>query len=243
MLLRKISKHLAAQNWLAVALDFFIVIIGVFIGLQLSNWNEARANRASEARYLRELSADLSADLKEIRAGFRSTELRLAISAKILQQAQPAYAVPVGAQGASADLDLPERFENRALAALVSTSFVTGQDHTFDELVQSGNLGVLSDRRLSKRLSEYYTALDSNRIGDEVIREQLFRAIEYLAAEGLGFGELTTVEDLTTRARNDPQFLGQVKAINYFSLWQRQRTTELEEKASTTLASVENALR
>ena len=42
MLLRRITKHVKDQNWTAVALDFFIVVVGVFIGIQVANWNEAR---------------------------------------------------------------------------------------------------------------------------------------------------------------------------------------------------------
>ncbi|CAN5636316.1 hypothetical protein BH23GEM3_BH23GEM3_02680 [soil metagenome] len=43
MLLRSVVKHVREQNWFAVGLDFFIVVVGVFIGLQVSNWNEARS--------------------------------------------------------------------------------------------------------------------------------------------------------------------------------------------------------
>ena len=39
MLLGRVIAHVKAQNWTAVALDFLIVVMGVFIGLQVSNWN------------------------------------------------------------------------------------------------------------------------------------------------------------------------------------------------------------
>lgn len=42
MLLRRISKHVKDQNWFAVGLDFVIVVIGVFFGIQIGNWNDAR---------------------------------------------------------------------------------------------------------------------------------------------------------------------------------------------------------
>jgi hypothetical protein len=35
MLLRSIKKHLKDQKWFAVAIDFIIVVFGVFIGIQL----------------------------------------------------------------------------------------------------------------------------------------------------------------------------------------------------------------
>jgi len=45
MRLRSISKNLKAQNWFAVMLDFFIVVLGVFIGVQLGNLNEHRQDK------------------------------------------------------------------------------------------------------------------------------------------------------------------------------------------------------
>lgn len=42
MLLRRVTKHVKEQNWFAVFVDFFIVVVGVFIGIQVANWNEQR---------------------------------------------------------------------------------------------------------------------------------------------------------------------------------------------------------
>ena len=45
MRLRRINEHVKTQNWFAVGLDFVIVVVGVFIGIQVSNWNEARGDQ------------------------------------------------------------------------------------------------------------------------------------------------------------------------------------------------------
>ncbi|MFT5573220.1 MAG: hypothetical protein ACI9FR_002153 [Cryomorphaceae bacterium] len=42
MILRSVTQHVKDQNWFAVVLDFIIVVFGVFVGLQVSNWNEAQ---------------------------------------------------------------------------------------------------------------------------------------------------------------------------------------------------------
>ena len=52
MLLRRISKHVKDQNWFAVLIDFAIVVVGVFIGLQVANWNEARSENERVATQL-----------------------------------------------------------------------------------------------------------------------------------------------------------------------------------------------
>lgn len=46
MKLRSITKHVNDQNWFAVTLDLCIVVVGVYIGVLLSNWNETRQLRA-----------------------------------------------------------------------------------------------------------------------------------------------------------------------------------------------------
>ena len=45
MLFRRIKAHVEKENWFAVGVDFAIVVIGVFIGLQVANWNEARGEQ------------------------------------------------------------------------------------------------------------------------------------------------------------------------------------------------------
>jgi len=45
MLLRRITEHVETQNWTAIGIDFFIVVMGVFIGIQVANWNDASQAR------------------------------------------------------------------------------------------------------------------------------------------------------------------------------------------------------
>jgi hypothetical protein len=42
MILRRLTDHIREQNWTAVAMDFVIVVLGVYVGLQVNLWNEAR---------------------------------------------------------------------------------------------------------------------------------------------------------------------------------------------------------
>jgi len=60
MILRSLTKHVKDQNWFAVALDFFIVVFGVYIGLQVQEWSDLRALEASESQYLAEIHKEIS---------------------------------------------------------------------------------------------------------------------------------------------------------------------------------------
>ncbi|PHS18514.1 MAG: hypothetical protein COA86_07410 [Kangiella sp.] len=59
MLLRSITKHVNDQNWIAIGIDFFIVVVGVFIGIQVANWNEAGAFNDRETQLLSELKNEI----------------------------------------------------------------------------------------------------------------------------------------------------------------------------------------
>ena len=59
MLLRRLTKHISRQNWFAVVLELFIVALGVFLGFQVTTWNEQRSDRALEAEYLKRIHGEL----------------------------------------------------------------------------------------------------------------------------------------------------------------------------------------
>lgn len=66
MLLRRLMSHFKVQNWLAVALDFGIVVIGVFVGIQVANWNEERKLAAQERSYLSQLHDEIASNHRAV---------------------------------------------------------------------------------------------------------------------------------------------------------------------------------
>lgn len=61
MILRRVIEHVKAQNWTAVGLDFVIVVVGVFIGIQVANWNASRSDEHAYQDAMRRL-AEVSGD-------------------------------------------------------------------------------------------------------------------------------------------------------------------------------------
>jgi hypothetical protein len=59
LIIERIKESLKRQDWTAVSLELAIVIIGVFIGTQVSNWNQERIERRDTARLLQELQPAL----------------------------------------------------------------------------------------------------------------------------------------------------------------------------------------
>ena len=63
MLLRRLTRHIKDQDWFAVGIDFIIVIVGVFIGIQVANWNEAQKDKAGLAASLERLHKEVAQNI------------------------------------------------------------------------------------------------------------------------------------------------------------------------------------
>jgi hypothetical protein len=59
MILRRVIKHFRNQEWTAIGIDFVIVVVGVFIGIQVSNWNIAKQQQERANIYSQRLLTEL----------------------------------------------------------------------------------------------------------------------------------------------------------------------------------------
>ena len=59
MILRHLSQSLKEQNWTAIVIEFVLLVSGVFLGIQVSNWNAERETRQKSAIFTERLMADL----------------------------------------------------------------------------------------------------------------------------------------------------------------------------------------
>ncbi len=60
MILRRMTENLRGQNWTSVAIELGIVVLGVFIGIEAANWNQARQERQETQQLLSQLEAELT---------------------------------------------------------------------------------------------------------------------------------------------------------------------------------------
>jgi hypothetical protein len=60
MIFHRVKSRLSKENWVAIAIDLAIVVIGVFLGIQASNWNQARLERRQTDELLLEMRPELS---------------------------------------------------------------------------------------------------------------------------------------------------------------------------------------
>ena len=59
MIFKRMTANLRAQNWSAIGIELAIVITGVFVGTQVSNWNAERLEKRETQRMLAQLKPNL----------------------------------------------------------------------------------------------------------------------------------------------------------------------------------------
>lgn len=71
MILRRLARAIREQNWFTVVLEVAIVVVGIFIGLQVDDWNQRRLERESDQRALALFVDELELMLEEADADVR----------------------------------------------------------------------------------------------------------------------------------------------------------------------------
>ena len=166
MRLRRIVEHLKTQNWTAIFLDFVIVVVGVFVAMQVSDWNDERKDRLNEKVILARLASDFDAILEmEVSRAERtakSLEATEAFVAMIRSDTVPKEASALEA------IFKPMRAEPPP----------PPPSDTYAQLVANGEMSVIRSSELRLALSQF-----------ERIRKQHEVGFQAIADSTIGIGE------------------------------------------------------
>ncbi|MEO7278004.1 MAG: hypothetical protein ABIW33_08280 [Sphingomicrobium sp.] len=68
MFVRRLAISLKQQHWMTIVIELIIVILGVFIGNWVNDWNQARAERRDTNAIVRKLGGDIDRQLVVVQA-------------------------------------------------------------------------------------------------------------------------------------------------------------------------------
>lgn len=145
MILRRVIQHVKKQEWTAIAIDLVIVVVGVFIGIQVSNWNADRADNVRAQAYLARIKDNLRSDMESI-------ERRKVFWRQISDYGN--NAIRYAETGA-----LVDGSAWKTVLSFYQASQVwpwVGNDTTYQELLNGGELSMIKDESLRTALSTYY---------------------------------------------------------------------------------------
>lgn len=143
MLFRRIKAHIEKENWFAVWIDFCIVVIGVFVGLQVQEWAQERERERQEAVYVSRLYDEV-AELQSVRQPLLDT--RETILANLLSS------IPV----MLGEIDRPlTEAECGSIAMSATVTNPTDDLATLIELQQTGGLSLFRDEDVLSAIRAY----------------------------------------------------------------------------------------
>ena len=172
MILRRLKTHVEKENWFAVGIDFLIVVVGVFIGIQVANWNEARVDQIELAGQLTSLNAEFSDNLDRLNA-FRSLLDHQIDDTSVLREV-------IADKRPSADIEEI----NKSLMNVVSVPIFTIDRTTLDELALGGGLRRLEALGLRELLVEWDKTHDElRRVERDAIEQRDANVIPYVLKE------------------------------------------------------------
>lgn len=144
MILRRLAQSLKEQNWTAIVLELVVVVVGVFIGLQASNWNQDRETDQRAAVFTQHLIEDL----REEAWGY---QLLIEYNEQVRSSAERAEGALTGA--------VPLDDEALLVAAYRATQYKQKlrRRATYDELISTGTIGLIRERTLRDLAMRVYS--------------------------------------------------------------------------------------
>ena len=169
MLLRSLTKHVKDQNWFAVVLDFFIVVAGILIAFQITNWNEARNDRAQERNYLERLSTDLSSTNERNAGQLERNSGMLNDLDVTLKSLKGCELRPEDETAFVSGLYLLGRYN--------LPEFVAG---TFEELNSTGNFHLILNLELRGEITRLYENFERTSRIDRQVNDRILPKVNYV---------------------------------------------------------------
>jgi len=239
MILRGLAQNLREQNWTAISIEFVLLVLGVFLGIQVANWNDERQQTALQAQYLERLRIDLGGirERTQQHIGFYRDsidggELLLTI---VRQDDATLHDAPVDPASMA-----------RALDALAQTRNPPPLPATYVEMRSNGQLSRIANPQLRDRLTDFDrfhgVMLELMRMANDNAVRQIPILLRHFTSRTVadeaqlsGIREELVAYDLAAM-RDDREFDVAVRMLRRFafnSLPQRQRQIEMIDEIVT----------
>lgn len=141
--------------------EILLVVIGILIALQINNWNELRKERMQETKFLSGLKADLQVDLESLDEMKTLRTTKVVCSNMLLHPQQMVTRQQL------------RRVDSLIWSVLGWVRFVP-RTNTFDELINSGNLNIISNDSIKSMLLN----LKEDHQTDEIYTEHMRREFD-----------------------------------------------------------------
>ena len=246
MILRRVIEHVRKQEWTAIGIDLVIVVVGVFIGIQVANWNEERIERSLEATYLSRLADDVRGDIVEIDEINRVSTQRMSALGYLLRTAT-GKELPTAFDSARGQIRIAEvpaydANDSKTIGiALFILTTLDGNRLAYDTLINNDGLGVIRDDALVHAIQSYYAAVDKVLIFEDALEISRVKLVDAQQQAGLSPVDALPAQELASRFAGNASLLAAAK--NYWLYTNRHLflMSELRKEADMLATRIEEA--
>jgi len=192
---RHIRQQLVMENktgrYLKYAIgEIVLVVIGILIALQINNWNENLKKVRQEQETLSNLKQDFEYNRNELLSVLKSNSENIKSAITVLNKTGSRY---------SEDFDL-----DPILGDVTSSVYYYPKNGFLNDLINSGNLGIIKSNELRNRLSSWMPRLDDLNLRQKATKEFENLMIRYVIDNGSWLSADESEDDQTVRSLNFP---------------------------------------
>ena len=165
-------------DWSYAIGELTIVTVGVLIALAVDQWNTDRLERAEESAYISRIMGDLNKDIGMLGYRLQALEQKANSLRRVSHQLDSGLIE-----------DKPQFLQDVVIGANFGWNQGRPNRATYDDLLGSGNLGLISEHEARLLIADYYKQFDE---GDRRIEE---RETEYPGATYKLIPRATTVTE------------------------------------------------
>ena len=162
MIFRRLALNLKLQNWTAIWIEFVLLVAGVFLGIQVSNWNEDRATNQKAVVFTARLTDDL-------RKEAWSYEYLIAYNRDTNRNQRRVLDAMAG--------EKPLSDEQLLVSAYRATQYKDAGQYraTYDELISTGTISLITDRQLRETAIGVFTTPAFDQLTEQVMGSEYRR--------------------------------------------------------------------
>lgn len=236
MILRGLGERLRRQDWIAVTIEFALVVAGVFLGIQMSNWNDQRQQRATESAYLARIAEDVRRDVEALDEIIRVSEERMALFNLILPKAS-GRPLPDGFDSARGRVRIEPvpPYDQRRRTSPGFTLFIltplNDNRSAYETMINTGAIAGMNDLATLTAVQDYYAAVDRQQHFELDVERNREKFVDAERKAGLSPVKAMSVHQLTTAFASNPELLA--AGQNYWLYTNRhlKLTRELQAQA------------
>lgn len=248
MILRRVIQHVKKQEWTAIWIDLVIVVLGVFIGIQVANWNEERVERALVRGHLSEIAIDLRMHQAVSNEIELSTRQRISAVDYIQLHAfgtpLPTSLMLAGRhwQAPPATPFPPDQYD-QLLSSVNLTRVSVRSRNGYESLINSGRLGLVRNRALARQLQAYYGNYDDMLDTQaNVFRPFRNQGVQIQYALGLSVFDRRPAAEIVALAKANPSFAAYLRTQREWGILNYNLVRDIDRETAILLAAIEKEL-